>query len=174
MLRFFLALAVLTVPFLIPAPHASAADEPCSVTLQSGDDVGQAASRGRAVCLATGTYNPFVIDRASLNAVTVRGLDPERSVIQTSTSSDVIVYGAANVTLSNLTVRGPKGIYVARSTGVTLDRLRVDGAALAVHVDENASATLTNVAISRASEVGLLVRNNSSVDGSGVSVTDAT
>jgi len=126
------------------------------------------------VCLSAGTYNPFVIDRASLNGVTVRGLDPERSVIQTSSSSDVIVYGAANVTLSNLTVRGPKGIYVARSTGVTLDRLRVEGATLAVHVDDNASATLTNVAISRASEVGLLVRNNSSVDGSGVSVTDAT
>jgi len=167
-------LAFLCFPLLSPAAPASAADEPCSVTLQSGDDVGQAASRGRVVCLAPGTYNPFVIDRTSVNGVTVRGLDPERSVVQTSSSADVVVYGANNATLSNLTVRGPKGVYVARSTGVTLDRVRVDSAALAVHIDESSTATLSNVAISHASEVGLLVRNNASVEGSGLSVTDST
>src|SRR5205823_4587542 len=94
-------LLVLIIPFFSSGPRASAAEEPCSVTLQSGDDVGQAASRGRVVCLTPGTYNAFVIDRTSTNGVTVRGLDPVRSVIQTSSSSDVIVYGANNVTLSN-------------------------------------------------------------------------
>src|SRR3954466_14882436 len=101
-------LLLLILPFISSAPPALAADEPCSVTLQSGDDVGQAASRGRVVCLAAGVYNAFVIDRASMNGVTVRGLDPVRSVIQTSSSSDIVIYGAPNVTLSNLTVRGPK------------------------------------------------------------------
>src|SRR6478672_6862976 len=174
MLRLVSVLALLCLPIFSPPSPASATDEPCSVTLQSGDDVGQAASRGRVVCLAPGVYNPFVIDRTSINGVTVRGLDPVRSVVQTSSSADVIVYGANNATLSNLTVRGPKGVYVARSTGVTLDRLRVDGAALAVHVDDSSTATLNDVAISHASEVGLLVRNNASVEGSGVSVSDST
>ena len=101
-------LLLLLLPLFLAAPRAGAAEEPCGVTLQSGDDIGQAASRGRVVCLAPGTYNPFVIDRTSMGAVTVRGLDPVRSVIQTSSSSDVIVYGAPGVTLSNFTVKGPK------------------------------------------------------------------
>src|SRR4051812_22682728 len=167
-------LLLLCLPFVLAAPHALAADEPCSVTLQSGDDIGQAASRGRVVCLAPGTYNPFVIDRSSMGGVVVRGLDPVRSVIQTSSSSDVIVFGAPGVTLSNFTVKGPKGVYVARSTGVTLDRLRVDGATIGVQVDDNAAATLSGVSITHSAEVGLLVRNNASVEGSGVQVLDST
>jgi hypothetical protein len=168
-----LILAILALIHM-PAPPATGAEEPCSVTLQSGDDISLAASRGRVICLAAGTYNPFVLDRTTTNGVTIRGLDPERSVIQTSSARDVVVYNAPNVTLSNLTVRGPKGVYVARSTGVTLDRLRVDGAAIAVHVDDNASAKLSDVRITRAGEVGLLVRNNASVDGTGVQVLDST
>ena len=43
-----------------------------------------------------------------------------------------------------------------------------------MQVDDNASATLSNVAITHSPEVGLLVRNNASVEGSGVQVLDST
>lgn len=173
MLRFFLALTLLCLPTFLINPKSTSAQTPCSVILQPGNDIGRAASQGRVVCLTAGTYNPFVVDRTSVNGVTVVGLDPGRTFIQTSSSADIVVYGAQGVTLRNFTVRGPKGIYVSRSSGVTLDGLRVDDAALAVHVDENSTATLSNVTIARPGEVGLLVRNGASVDGRGVSISDA-
>lgn len=150
-----------------------AAETDCDGTAQPGDNIAASIGNlgsGRMLCLVAGTYQSFAVTDGHGTGVTIRGAGVGSTFIDAS-GNDLVLIGNSQMTVSNLSVRG--NVYVARSRGFSLSSVRVERAGVGVHIDDNSDARLSSVTISGSSDVGLLVRSGSTVDGSDVHVLDS-
>jgi hypothetical protein len=139
----------------------------CSTTVPPGGDVSRAvfdAAAGATVCLAAGTHQPFVINRAR-PGLTVRGVSADATVVQARERNAIDLLDSERVTLAGLSVRGgsPAAVYAGRVRGLTLRDVRIESAETALHLDEGVPAIVTNVDTRGSTAFGVLVRRGASL-----------
>ena len=175
-------IALLAALFLLlmPAQALGQPDAPagCTAVIPPGADIAAAIIAARPndiVCLAPGAHRPFVIDRRAPAGVTLRAAVPGASTIAAEGGDAIVILGAERLTIAGVTLYGgaPAGIYAAGTRELVLRNLRVQSAALGVHIDDGATAQLVDVTVTGAADVGLLVRRRASVAGERVSVLDS-
>lgn len=147
----------------------------CAATVTPGQDIARAlddAAAGATVCLTSGVHRPFAGARLR-SGVTLRGEGADRTTIQADRRDGLDITDSERFTLADLTVRGgsPAGMYVARVRDLTLRNVRVESAAIALHL-EAASANLTDVTLTGSTDFGLLVRRGASITGRGLHVLE--
>lgn len=150
----------------------------CATTVLPGQDIAAAiaaASPGATVCLGRGEHRPFALDRSAPANVVLQSAAGGRAVIVAEAGDGIVLLGTRGLTLAELDIRGgaPAGIYAAATADLRLRAITLDGSAIGVHIDDGASATLDEVTIRRASDLGLLVRRGAAVDGTAVRVIES-
>ena len=152
------------------------ASGPCATTVAPGQDIGRAVSEapaGATVCLAPGVHRPFAVAHVR-PGVTLKGDGPDSTAIQAEHRDGVDLTDLEGFTLTGVTVRGgnPAGIYAARARSLTLRGVRVESAAIAMHVEAGTTAELTDVTSAGSNDFGLLIRRGAGVTGRQVRVLD--
>jgi nitrous oxidase accessory protein NosD len=157
--------------------RGAAPEGPCAARLRPGDNLARALEEAPAegtVCLAAGTYGPLTV-RYLQPGVTLRGEGSDRTLILGDRENGLEILGVDRFTLAALTVRGgsPAGIYAAGSKALTLRDVRVESAAIALHLEGGATtAELMDVTLAGSREFGLLVRRGASVTATRLRVPD--
>lgn len=149
----------------------------CAATLSPGADITRAvdeAEAGATLCLAAGVHRAVKVNRAR-PGLTLRGGGAE-TVILADPRDGIDITQTDRFTLADLTVRGgdPAGVYASRATSLTLRKVRVESAAIGIHLEGGSSATLTEVTISRSTDFGLLARRGASANAAGLRVLERT
>ena len=138
---------------------------PCAATVAPGQDIGRAlvdAPAGGTVCLAAGVHGPVLVQHVR-DGVTLKGESADTTIIQAESRDGVDILRAERFTLTNVTVRGgnPAGIFASQARELTLRGVRVESAAIAVHLDAASSAEVTDVTLANSKDFGLLLRRGS-------------
>ena len=150
---------------------------PCAATVAAGGDISaalRAAPAEGVVCLGEGVHRPISVSILR-PGVTLRGVGADATVIEALERDAFDLVQVQRFTLQGVTLRGgaPAALYVTQAKVLTVRDVRIENAAIAVHLDGASTATLENVQVSGSRDFGLLIRRGSTLTASGLTVEAA-
>jgi parallel beta-helix repeat protein len=149
----------------------------CAATVRPGGDISGAifdAAEGGTVCLAAGTHRSFKTAGAR-PGVTVRGAGRDTTTIEVERGNGIDISEVERFTLRDVSVRGgsPAALYISRAREIAVQSVKVEPAAIGIHIENGAGVTLRDIRLSRTTSFALLVRRGGSADVQGLEVAEA-